>query len=249
MKITRRQLRRIIRESMSRYVGPTVSDDMVARINRIRRGDLQDHLYDIVDAIESGSPDYTLDMLKKNIEDAERLDEGAALRRKISRMINERIDVIDRETGEVMVLGRAGREAAPEEAWPDLVRRLGLKPDDYGLDAAGDQSFLLSNQEFTKLEDEVLGKQDRRSAKRKSAQMAADRERLNIDNLLARLQDWAVTAADEYQADNPDMNIQDVAYDLADAWEYEFEPDEREELMWHFDGDLNDLKIYTAESM
>ena len=171
------------------------------------------------------------------------------LRRIIREAINERIDVVDRETGEVMVFGRDGREAAPESAWPDLVKRLGLEPNDIGPDAAGDQSFTLSNQEFAKLEDEVLGKQDRRSAKRKSAQMAADRERLDIDSLLQRLRGWAEDAARDYMGDNPGVDLQDVAYDLADAWEYEFEADEREELMWHFDDDLNNLKIYAAEGM
>ena len=171
------------------------------------------------------------------------------LRRIIREALNERIDVIDRETGEVMVFGREGREDAPEAAWPDLVKRLGLQPEDDGLDAAGDQSFLLSSQEFDKLDNEVRGKQARRSAKRKSAQMAADRERLNIESLLQRLRYWAEDTARDYMGDNPGVDLQDVAYDLADAWEFEFEPDEREELMWHFDGDLNDLKIYAAESM
>ena len=50
-------------------------------------------------------------------------------------------------------------------------------------------------------------------------------------------------------SDNPRTDLQDVAYDLADAWEFEFEKDEQEELMYYFDGDLNDLKIYAAESM
>ena len=79
--------------------------------------------------------------------------------------------------------------------------------------------------------------------------MDADRERLNIDNLLQKLRYWAEDAARDYMADNPDVDLQDIAYDLADAWEYEFARDEQEELMWHFDGDLNDLKIYAAESM
>ena len=107
MKITKRQLRRIIKEALStevpdvrphkkssfqvrkekelaakrksggsqpRYVGPTVSQDMMNRIDALRRGDLQDHLYDIVDAIEAGDPDYTMQMLKLNLQDAERLD-------------------------------------------------------------------------------------------------------------------------------------------------------------------------------
>lgn len=107
MKITARQLRKVIREALStevpdvrphrkssfqvrkekelaakrkaggsqpRYVGPTVSQDMMNRIDALRRGDLQDHLYDIVDAIESGDPDYTIEMLKLNLQDAERMD-------------------------------------------------------------------------------------------------------------------------------------------------------------------------------
>tara|TARA_Y100001937_G_scaffold124956_1_gene190709 strand:+ start:528 stop:1067 length:540 start_codon:yes stop_codon:yes gene_type:complete len=171
------------------------------------------------------------------------------LRRIIREAINERIDVVDRETGEVMVFGREGREAAPEAAWPDLVKRLGLEPNDEGPDAAGDQSFTLSNQEFAKLEDEVLGKQEDREVKRRIAKMKADSARLDPDHLLQRLSDWAEDAARDYMADNPDVDLQDIAYDLADAWEYEFEADEREELLWHFDGDLNDLKIYAAESM
>ena len=43
--------------------------------------------------------------------------------------------------------------------------------------------------------------------------------------------------------------MQDVAFDLAGAAEYEFESDEWEELLWHFDGSLDDLKVYAAESM
>lgn len=150
------------------------------------------------------------------------------------------MDVVNVQTGEVLTFGDSERDVAPDAAVPDLVRRLGLNMSPSGA---------LSNADFQKLEDETLGKQDRRSAKRKSAQMAADRERLNIDNLLQRLRYWAEDTARDYMGDNPGVDLQDVAYDLADAWEFEFEPDEREELMWHFDGDLNDLKIYAAESM
>ena len=91
MKITKRQLRRIIREVMDpdipdvmgamgggkfqpRYAGLRVPNDMMNRIDALRRGDLQDHLYDIVDAIESGAPDYTIEMLKLNLQDAERME-------------------------------------------------------------------------------------------------------------------------------------------------------------------------------
>ena len=161
-------------------------------------------------------------------------------RRQLRRIIKEAMDVVNVQTGEVLTFGDSERDVAPDAAVPDLVRRLGLNMSPSGA---------LSNADFQELEDETLGKQDRRSAKRKSAQMAADRERLNIDSLLQRLRYWAEDTARDYMGDNPGVDLQDVAYDLADAWEFEFEPDEREELMWHFDGDLNDLKIYTAESM
>ena len=161
-------------------------------------------------------------------------------RRQLRSIIKEAMDVVNVQTGEVLTFGDSERDVAPDAAVPDLVRRLGLNMSPSGA---------LSNSDFQKLEDETLGKQDRRSAKRKSAQMAADRERLNIDNLLQRLRYWAEDTARDYMGDNPGVDLQDVAYDLADAWEFEFEPDEREELMWHFDGDLNDLKIYAAESM
>ena len=61
-----------------------VPDEMFARINNIKRGDYQDHLYDIVRAIESGAPDYTLDMLLKNIGDAERMDESRINERRMA---------------------------------------------------------------------------------------------------------------------------------------------------------------------
>ena len=261
MKTTERALRSVIRKRLlqeampaggvpdvmgaigggRRQVGPTVPNDMINRIKVIRRGDLQDHLYDIVDAIESGADDYTLDMLKKNIEDAERLDEGfVSLRRKIRNMLKEAMDVVNVETGEVIDFGDGSISGLPDAAVPDLVKRLGLDMSPNGT---------LSNADFEKLEMETMGKQSQRAAKRKSAQMAADRERLDIDNLLQRLRDWASDASQDYMADNPEADLQDIAYDLADAWEYEFEMDEQEEILWHFDGDINDVKIYAAESM
>lgn len=272
MKVTKAQLRKLIQEAMPsggvpdvmgaigggrRQVGPTVPDDMINRIKSIGRGDLQDHLYDIVDAIESGADDYTLDMLKKNIEDAERLDEGfVSLRRKIRNMLKEATDVINRDSGEVLPFGedRPGssiKNLGPDKAVEDIMKRLGIsvKPDDFKTYSTGGREILLPDAEWQKMEDETLGKQGRRAAKRKSAQMAADRERLDIDNLLQRLRDWASDASQDYMADNPEADLQDIAFDLADAWEYEFEMDEQEEILWHFDGDINDVKIYAAESM
>ncbi len=161
-------------------------------------------------------------------------------KRQLRRIIREAMDIVNVETGEVLAFGDDERSVAPDAAVPDLMKRLGLNMRPNGT---------LSNDDFEKLEDETLGKKDRRYNKKVFAKHTADQERLNIDNLLQKLRYWAEDAGRDYMADNPDVELQDIAYDLADAWEYEFEADEREELMWHFDGDLNDLKIYAAESM
>ena len=161
-------------------------------------------------------------------------------RKQLRSIIKEAMDVVNVETGEVIDFGEDSISGIPDAALPDLVKRLGLDM------SPGGQ---LSNADFQKLEDETLGKQADREVKRRIAKMKADSARLNIDSLLQRLRYWAEDAAKDYMADNPDVELQDIAYDLADAWEYEFEPDEKEELLWHFDGDLNDIKIYAAESM
>ena len=161
-------------------------------------------------------------------------------RKQLRSIIKEAMDVVNVETGEVLAFGDDERSVAPDAAVPDLMKRLGLNMSPNGT---------LSNDDFEKLEDETLGKQEDREVKRRIAMMKADSARLNIDNLLEKLRYWAEDAAKDYMADNPDVDLQDIAYDLADAWEFEFAEDEREELMWHFDGDLNDLKIYAAESM
>lgn len=171
--------------------------------------------------------------------------------RQLRKIIREAVDMINRETGEVITFGERHKDVAPDKAVNDIMKRLGISPKPEEMRTSGADGFNieLSNDDFMKIEDETVGKQDSRARKKKSAQMAADRERLNIDNLLQKLRYWAEDAARDYMGDNPGTDLQDIAYDLADAWESEFEADEREELMWHFDGDLNDLKIYAAESM
>ena len=176
-------------------------------------------------------------------------------RKQLRRIIKEATDVINRDTGEVMFFGdsRPGSSIGslgPDKAVEDIMKRLGIpQPEDFKTYSTGGREMLLPDADWQKMEDEVVGKRDRRASKRKSAQMAADRERLNIDNLLQRLRHWAEDAASDYMADNPEVELQDIAYDLADAWEFEFKEDEQDELLWHFDGDVNDLKIYAAESM
>jgi hypothetical protein len=84
--------------------------------------------------------------------------------------------------------------------------------------------------------------------KRRFRRNKRERERLDVDNLLARADQWAVEAGREYSADNiTSTDMQDVAWDLAASAEYEFEPDEWEELIWSMDGDEDNLKTYIAD--
>ena len=161
-------------------------------------------------------------------------------RKQLRSIIKEALDVVNVETGEVIDFGDDSLSGMPDAAVPDLVKRLGLNM------SPGGQ---LSNADFEKLENETLGKQDRRESKRKSAQMAADQERLDIDNLLQRLRYWAEDAFKDYAADNPDTDIQDVAFDLAAAAKYEFKQDEWDELVWHFDGEVDELQAFIADWM
>ena len=174
----------------------------------------------------------------------ENIQEGNKVKitkRQLRRVIKEAIDIVNSETGELITFGDDPRDAAPDAAVPDLAKRLGLD-----LSPSGGA---LSNEDWEKLEDETVGKQIDRAGKKARHDAYAEEERLNIDTLLTRLQDWAHDAFGEYAADNPGTDMQDVAFDLADAAEYEFESDEWEELLWHFDGSLDDLKVYAAESM
>ena len=154
-------------------------------------------------------------------------------------IIREAIDIVNQDTGEVIDFGYAG-SLFPDEAVPDLVKRLNLNlsPND-----------TLPAEEWEKLFDETVGKHYDRDVKRKNKKYAAERERLNIDNLLQRVQDWAEGSLDEYMADHPEANVQDVALDLAATAEYSFQRDEWEELLWHFDNDEWALRTFIAESM
>ena len=166
-------------------------------------------------------------------------------RNQIRSIIKEAIDVLNVDSGEVLEFGDSPRAIAPDAAVEDIIRRLGIRA------VAAPDGYEVGDEDFERLEDEVVGKRYSRKAKRmastRSAEQEAERERL--DKLLDRLSDWAQGAAAEYLADNPGTDIQDVAFDLADAWQFEFDEDEEEDLIYHFDGDIGKLKIYAAESM
>ena len=106
-------------------------------------------------------------------------------------------------------------------------------------------SIFLDDDEYELVQDEMY----RNELAARNDKARAEVELDNIDTLLKRLDDWAKVAAEEYMADNPGVDIQDVAFDLADAAEYSFEPEEWDELMWHFDNSRDDLRVYTMDSM
>ena len=85
-------------------------------------------------------------------------------KRQLRRIIREAIDVVNQDTGEVFDFGEESRSGLPDKALSDLVSRLGLNLSPNGT---------LSNDDFQKLEDEVMGKQMQRGAKRAHAQAAA----------------------------------------------------------------------------
>jgi hypothetical protein len=184
-------------------------------------------------------------------------------RRQIRSVLKEAIDVMNAETGETLVFDDdpydgegPNRPDAPEAAAMEIMKRLGIIDDAEFETGAfpefGDtKTYSLPNDKWEMLEDEIHGKRSARSAKARKRRIELDMEmeRQQLDKLLDRLSDWARDAATDYLADNPGTNIQDVAFDLADAWQFEFDEDDEEDLLYHFDGDVNKLKIYAAESM
>lgn len=172
-------------------------------------------------------------------------------RRQLRKIIREAIDVTNASTGEIMIFADEGdptldefKPDAPEAAARDVVKRLGLTPLEnmgYGDREPGVEEIYLGAEDWAEMEYEIKGKRHKRKAKK-------DMERLNIDNLMNRLEDWALNAREEYAADNPGADLQGIAWDLAQGAEYSFEPDEWEMLMYGgpFEGP-DDLHTYAAD--
>ena len=141
----------------------------------------------------------------------------------LRRIIREAIDIVDPETGEVFLeFGEDGDY--PDAAWPELQRRLNIQPEKVDPDGTA----YVGGDDRTRLEGETVGKREDRAT-------AAHQERLDIDNLLARLDRWGEDAARDFLADNPGADMGGLASDLAKSVEFEFAPDEWQELVWHFE--------------
>jgi len=170
-------------------------------------------------------------------------------RRQLRQIVTEAIDIMDGETGELMVFDDADgaeygiKPDAPEAAAMDMMKRLGIEspqPDPRYSDET--PTYTISGEEYDKMSDELYGKRAARKSK-------ADKERLDIDNLMARAAKWASEAGTDFAMDNPDMNLEDVAWDLSDSAEFEFKEDEWNELLYHFDFNPDDLRTYISDML
>ena len=170
-------------------------------------------------------------------------------RRQIRRIIKEAIDVMDSSTGELLVFddeaasdSGLARPDAPEAAALDIMRRLGIKsqPDPQYSDDV--PTYVVSSDDYDKMHQELYGKRAARKSK-------ADKKRLDIGNLMDRVVDWGTQAGREYLADNREFEgrLEDIAFDMAQAAEMQFKPDEWNELLYHFDFEEDDLNMYIAD--
>ena len=158
------------------------------------------------------------------------------------------VDIVDVETGEVLYIGAGTQRGIPAAKVDDFIRDLKLSV--RGDDKDGtERSIELSKTDFEKLEDHIDKVYDRPEREKAAASRKADQERLDPRRLKDELSRRAKIAGEEYMADNPDGNLDDVALDLGMAVLYSFERDEQEELLYAFDDDEYQLSLYAAESM
>jgi len=166
-------------------------------------------------------------------------------KRQLRRIIKEGIDIINDATGEILIFEddwETQGGTAPEAAARDALKRLRITPKSENPGVTyGDKEIWVEPSDWALLDTEFEGKRRFRRNKK-------ERERLDIDNLQARLDQWAADAGGDYAGDNPGTDMQDVAWDLAASAQYSFEPDEWEELVWSIaDGSEDELVTYIAD--
>ena len=173
-------------------------------------------------------------------------------RKQLRQIIKEAIDVMDGDTGELLVFDdQAAADAglpqpdAPEAAAFDMMKRLGItapQPDPQYSDDV--PTYVVSGEDYDKMHQELYGKRAARKSK-------AEKERLDIDNLMNRAREWAQTVAADYMADNREFEggLEDIAWDMSDAAEMEFKEDEWNELLYHFDFNVEDLRMFIADEI
>jgi hypothetical protein len=166
--------------------------------------------------------------------------------RQLRRIIKEGIDILNTDSGELLVFEddwEDGSADAPEAAARDIMKRLNITPleSSHTYDDDPDVEIIeVSPDDWALMDVELRGKRHYRKNKR-------ERERLDVKNLMNRLDQWAKDAGGDYGADNPDVDMQDVAWDLSDSAQFEFKEDEWDELIWAFDGSEDELRTYIAD--
>ena len=194
---------------------------------------------------------HTSEEKAKSAIRARHANEGRTVKvtkRQLRRIIKEAIDIVNSETGELLVFeddwevksdSGYSKGDAPESAARDIMKRLNITQ--LGSEIDGDiEDITVHPEDWEKMSKELYDKRRIRKNKR-------ERERLDIHNLMNRLEQWAADAGGDYGADNPDVDMQDVAWDLSDAAQFEFKEDEWDELIWAFDGNEDDLRTFVAD--
>ena len=178
-------------------------------------------------------------------------------RRQLRRIIKEGIDIVNSETGELLVFEddwetRGGD--APEAAARDIMKRLRITQLSSEID--GDvEDIEIRPEDWALMDVELHGKRDHRHRKKKNIEYEKKRERLNIDNLKDRLSQWGQDAGDDWKSDHESGNLpgypdlEGAAFDLARNVKYEFAQDEWDELVWEFDDDEEAIYEFVMGSM
>jgi hypothetical protein len=165
-------------------------------------------------------------------------------RRQLRQIIKEGIDIVNSETGELLVFEDDWQDEggdAPEAAARDIMKRLNITQ--LSSEIEGDiEDIEVRPEDWALMDVELHGKRRYRKNKR-------EQERLDIHNLMNRLEQWAKDAGSDYGADNPGVDFQDIAWDLSDAAKFEFKEDEWEELLWAFDGSEDELRTFVADAI
>jgi hypothetical protein len=153
-------------------------------------------------------------------------------RRQLRRAILESIDIMNADTGELLIFDEMeGGADAPEAAARDVLRRLQITPVNSEVEGAV-ETLSVAPEDYAVIDTEIHGKRRQRHHKKEDA-------RLNVDNLFARLDQWIADAGPGYAADNPGVDMQGVAMDLAAGAEFSFREDEWDELVGYFDDQLD----------
>ena len=208
---------------------------------KIKRGRLQQIIREELTRVLSEQADNDLDTDNDGMISADELEaELEDIKDDLGK-----VDIVDVETGEVLYVGAGTDRGIPAAK---ILKFMGISSDDPRL-AGPEPSIELSRADFEKLEDHIDKAYDRPEREKAAAARKADQERLEPRRLKDELSRRAKIAGEEYMADNPGANLDDVALDLGKAVLDSFERDEQEELRYAFDDDEYQLSLYAAESM